>query len=477
MPTTRDTLDKSDSDSPAEDALAPAEGLVLDPLLGALVAGRYRVEALIGEGGIGRVYRAEHEQLGRKVALKLLHPEFTARADLVLRFEREARAASRLSHSGSVVVYDFGTWEGLLYIAMELINGRSLDELVQAEAPLTVTRIIDLATQLCDTLEAAHNLGLLHRDLKPENILVTLGPDGREITKVCDYGLAFIAGGGERASQRLTPEGALMGTPAFMSPEQIMNRAPDQRTDVYSLGCVLYEMSCGLLPFSGSTPMETITRQLYEEPEAPSRRTSQAISRELERVVMWTLNKDPARRPQDAAALRSALQAVLTPSSRRSERPSNVEVQPLFDRERRVEAMGISAAPEIATAEAASGALEVLVVAPQPIPFERSVVPTLRSQGCLVRTAHDFESSQGCEAIVVDVRQDAPTGVSLLAAALTRLPHLAVAALVVIGPDDDFASMTRTLELQRAEYVPESLLPSLPRKLRRALERVRRHKS
>ncbi len=476
-----------------------------DPLIGAVVAERYRIERRLGEGGIGRVYRAVHEQLRRPIALKLLHPELSGRKDMHLRFEREARAASRLNHPGSVTVYDFGSWNGMLYLAMELVEGRSLDDIILNDSPLPLARLVDLGAQICDALAAAHAIGLLHRDLKPENVLVARSPDGREHAKICDYGLAYLMGDESQNAPRLTREGTVAGTPTFMAPEQVLNRALDQRTDLYALGCVLYEMTCGKVPFDGSGPMEILTRQLYDEPDLPSRRALQPVSRELERVIMWTLQKQPAKRPQSASELKAALLAALDPGNVRSDRPSSEEVQALFDREARAGAAGIAAPPVRTTADFMPTTAEIVVVASADGPFDQSAVAVLRAQGSNVRSAPDFESAMGSpsglrpeamrspsglrpeamgspsglrpEAIVVDVRGDAQTGLRRLAEALARLPWLGRATIVVVGPDDDFAVMARALELQSAEYVPASLIATLPRKLHRALERARRNKT
>jgi len=462
-------------------AHARADGAAADEagetLLGTLVAERYRIQRRLGEGGIGRVYRALHEQLGRPVALKLLHPELSGRNDMHQRFEREARAASRLNHPGSVMVFDFGSWNGMLYLAMELVEGRSLDDIIRHDSPLPVSRITDLGAQICDALEAAHAIGLLHRDLKPENVLVTTGGDGREHVKICDYGLAYLIGDVGQHAPRLTREGTVAGTPTFMAPEQIMNRVLDQRTDLYALGCVLYEMACGKVPFDGSGPMEILTKQLYDEPEPPSRRALRPVPRELEQLILWTLQKVPEKRPQSAAELKAALLATRDPSSRRSERPSSEEVQVLFDREARAGAAGIAPPPARKTADYAPTPAEILVVAAAGTTFDLSAVAVLRAQGSTVRTALDFESSEKNEGIVVDVRDDPTAGLRLLADALVRLPWLTRATVVVVGPDDDFTVMARALELQSAEYVPASLLPTLPRKLHRALDRARRNKS
>ncbi len=443
-----------------------------DPFVGLRVAGRYRIERRLGEGGIGRVYRAIQEPLGRAVALKLLHPELSGRKEMHLRFEREARAASRLAHAGSVMVFDFGQWNHLLYLVMELVEGTSLDAVIRDESPLSVERVIDLGVQLCDALAAAHAQGLLHRDLKPENVLIARGVDGREVVKVCDYGLAYLIDESQN-TPRLTRDGTVAGTPEFMAPEQVMNRTLDERTDLYALGCVLYEMVSGHAPFEGESSMEILTKQLYDEPEPLGKRARRPIPKALERAVGWALEKVPARRPQRAADLKAALLRVLEAGPDRPERPSSDEVQVLFDRQARAEAAGIAAGPPRMSDEVATPAGEVVVVSANALPFDRSALAILRAQGVVAREAAGLGEGAGAAALVVDVRGEAERGLERLAEELGRRPEAAKTVLVV-GPDDDFQTMTRALELKIADFVPESLLASLPRKVARAIERARR---
>ena len=438
-------------------------------LVGALVAERYRVLAHLGSGGIGRVYTAIQEPLGRKVALKLLHPDLSVRFDMTQRFEREARAASRLAHPGSVMVFDFGSWNGLLYLAMELVDGPSLADVIEREFPLTCARVVELSVQLCDALEAAHAQGLLHRDLKPENILISKTPDGREQVKVCDYGLAFVIGEEGKSSPRLTREGTVAGTPTFMAPEQILNKPLDQRADLYALGCVIYEMLAGVPPFIGESSMEVLTKQLYDEPDPPSKRTRFPIPRDLEQVVLWPLQKVPNNRPQNAAELRAALLRAMDSPSRRSSRPSHGEV-PFLDREQRAELAGM-APKSRATTEGPITTHTVLVVEPAGTPFESSASMVLRAQGSLVRVTDTIDRPGAAEALVVDVRRDPMAGVNEVG---RHMEHYVGRAVLVVGTDEAFDAMTRALELKIAEYIPESQLGSLPRKLHRAIERARR---
>ncbi|MFO0748184.1 MAG: serine/threonine-protein kinase [Myxococcota bacterium] len=441
-----------------------------DELLGAVVAERFKIEALLGEGGIGRVYLATQLLLDRKAAVKVLHPHLSTRGDVMMRFEREARAASRLNHPGSVTVYDFGHWQGQLYIAMEYLEGRSLADVIRQEFPLNAERVIDITAQLCDVLEAAHRMHLLHRDLKPENILLVTSPvDGREAVKVVDFGLAFVVG--EQREARLTRDDAVSGTPCFMSPEQVLNRPLDARSDIYALGCVMYEMLTGAPPFDAPTSMEVLTMQLYDEAQLPSQRVKHAIPRELEQVVMWTLQKTPSNRPQHCGELRAALFRAMSPRSRPNQRPG-LDTNALLDREARATAAGI--APRTATPadDTIVGHSAVLLVEPEGTTFTDSVAAVLRAHGALVKVSSVLEGTGDVEAVVIDVTASGTAGVLALKTWLAG----ATVPVVVVGPDEDFDAMAKALELGVAEYVPTGQRASLPRKVRRAIERARRGK-
>jgi len=271
------------------------------------LAGRYRIEGLLGEGGMGLVYRAVQLGLDREVALKVIRPEHLQGANAVGRFEREARTASLLKHPGAVEIYDYGEDDGLAFLAMQLVEGRSLGDLIDAESPLDVETSQRIATHIADVLVAAEAIGLVHRDLKPDNVLLERTPEGEERVVVVDFGLAFIAH--RPGVDRMTREGVVTGTPDYMSPEQARGAALDSRTDVYALGCILFEMLTGNPPFEGDA-VTLLARHLFmPAPTVDERRDGPPVPRALSRLVERMLEKELDLRPR-AADVREALEAL-----------------------------------------------------------------------------------------------------------------------------------------------------------------------
>jgi predicted Ser/Thr protein kinase len=277
-----------------------------DPLLGLIVADRYRVLELIGRGGMGVVYRAEHSRIGKILALKLLTGELTRHSDQVGRFKREALMASRLSHPNTVQVFDFGDADGLAYLAMEYVRGENLGALVDRLGPLGADRTARIVVQICSSLAEAHEKGIVHRDLKPENIMVVKSGTGDDVAKVLDFGLAKLRESSELSE--VTLSGAIVGTPYYMAPEQIRGEAVGPAADVYALGALMYSCLTGTVVFDAQTPMGVLTRHLVEEPEPPSARApAQGLSKNFDRIVLSALAKDPARRFESVTALQQAL--------------------------------------------------------------------------------------------------------------------------------------------------------------------------
>jgi len=287
---------------------------VSDPYLDQEVAGQFRIVEKIGKGGMGSVYKAEQPDMNRYVAIKVLHSRYLSRTDLVSRFRREARAMSQLSHPNTARVYLYGQLDdGACYFVMEHLVGRNLAQLVRAEGAMDPLRAIRIMIQVCGALEEAHQVGIVHRDLKPENIFVTSQGGIQDFPKVLDFGLAKV---GERQmsphSMVLTQQGMVFGTPEFMSPEQARGKTLDARSDIYSLGIILYELLTGKLPFEAKQPIEYIQLHVTATPmPLDERRPGTTFPAGLEEIVMKALAKQPEERYATAAEFGGALEAVL----------------------------------------------------------------------------------------------------------------------------------------------------------------------
>lgn len=282
----------------------------IDPLLRRVFEGKYRLDELLGGGGMGSVYRATHLLIDRPVAIKVLSQRFVGDSTAKQRFRREARAAGRMHHPNAVSVTDFGaTADGYLYIVMELLEGRTLRDLLAREAPLDVARVVSIMLQTCAAVSAAHDVGLIHRDLKPANIFIEQRSNSPATVKVLDFGVAKFAVE-EQADddyQTLTQVGAIIGTPRYMSPEQCSGSGGvTPASDVYSLGIVLYEMLSGVVPFSADTPLALALRHVSEQPR-PLREIVPDVPEELEAIAHKALAKRPGDRFADANELRRAI--------------------------------------------------------------------------------------------------------------------------------------------------------------------------
>src|SRR5258706_8641127 len=283
-----------------------------DPFIGReILDGQFKIVQKIGTGGMGSVYRAEQPAMNRQVAIKILHPKLAGRKDLTSRFRREARAMSQLSHPNTVKVFMYGELEedGSLYIVMEMLEGRNLNQTVRAEGPMPVERALPILIQVCGALQEAHDLGIVHRDLKPENIFLSRQGGINDYPKVLDFGLAKVT---ERQMQPgsviLTQEGMVFGTPEFMSPEQAQGKTLDARSDIYSLAVILYEVLTGKLPFSARTPMEYIQKHVTDPIIALSDRVPERkFAKGLDDVLAKALQKQPDNRYQTAGEFGEAL--------------------------------------------------------------------------------------------------------------------------------------------------------------------------
>jgi tRNA A-37 threonylcarbamoyl transferase component Bud32 len=285
--------------------LTPGNALVPPPLVGKDV-GPYRLLEVLGEGGMGTVYAAEHRLVERKVALKVLSPQIAQVEGAVDRFLLEARSASRIDHENVIEVYDLARSEdGYVYMAMELLRGADLAAVLRKVGSLPWARARGIALQIAGALAAAHDKAIVHRDLKPENIFLISKGGRADFVKILDFGIAKVL---SADAPKITRADGLFGTPQFMAPEQIECKAVDGRTDVYAFGCVLYQMVTGELPFDASTVMNILGKQLSHPPVPPAlRRPDLQIPDAVNAVIMTALEKDPARRWQDMRSLLDAL--------------------------------------------------------------------------------------------------------------------------------------------------------------------------
>src|SRR5438105_10231957 len=289
---------------------------VTDTLIGTVFDGRYKILRKLGTGGMADVYLAEDQELGRRVAIKILNDRHAADDSFVERFRREAKNAAGLSHPNIVSIYDRGEAEGTYYIAMEFLDGRSLKELIVSRGSAPIRTTIEYARQILAAVGFAHRHGIVHRDIKPHNVLV--GPEGR--LKVTDFGIA------RSGASQMTEVGSIIGTAQYLSPEQARGSPVDQTSDLYSVGVVLYELLTGQVPFTGDTPLQVAMKHLSEVPVPPSELRSE-LPENLDLVVLRALAKAPEARYQTAEEMDDDLARVargLSPSAETETAATNV---------------------------------------------------------------------------------------------------------------------------------------------------------
>jgi len=297
--------------------LCPADGTVLeksgDELVGQMLTDRYRIDERISEGGMGTVYRATHVLMDKRVAIKVLHPSLAADDKIVARFSREARAASRISHPHALNVTDFGESEaGVVFLVMEYLDGRTLKEVIQAEGPMPLSRVVEIIRQVTGALDAAHKEGVVHRDLKSDNIMLMEGPNGSDWAKVLDFGIAKIKENTGKTDPGLTAPNLIIGTPQYMSPEQCSQASEiDSRSDIYSLGVIIYEMLTGHVPFVGDSPTAIMMKHLQELPPSVLEERDD-LPPQVSMVITSALAKRPEDRFQTAGELSDALAATVS---------------------------------------------------------------------------------------------------------------------------------------------------------------------
>jgi serine/threonine-protein kinase len=284
-----------------------SEPKIADPRLGAVIDGRYRLDERLAAGGMGVVYKGERIGIGKAVAIKFLHETFAVLPDLVRRFEREAVAMSKLSHPNIVSVIDHGVAGGAPYLVMEFQFGRSLGDILTG-GPLPPRRAVSITRQILSGMRHAHDLGVVHRDLKPDNIMLLSGVEA-DFVKILDFGLAKVVRGDGEDSTQLTNAGFALGTPGYMSPEQAQGSKLDHRSDIYSVGVMLFEMVVGHKPFRAESPIVLLRMQMDDAPPRPrSAAPLSGMSTELEKVILKSLEKPPSKRYQNAGEFANALE-------------------------------------------------------------------------------------------------------------------------------------------------------------------------
>lgn len=279
----------------------------VDPLIGTVLDGRYLVESVLGEGGMGLVYKARHTVLGKPLAIKVLRSDVSKDAEIIERFRQEAQSATSIGNEHIIDISDFGTLpDGSTYFVMEFLGGQSLTQAVE-RGPFPANRTIHVAKQLCRALGAAHERGIVHRDMKPDNIyLIARGGDD-DFVKVLDFGIAKVGG----ATSKLTKVGQVFGTPHYMSPEQCSGANVDQRTDIYAIGVIVYEMACGRVPFDADNLMGILTKHLYEQPIRPHELPPPIdVPAGLEAIIMKCLAKSADARYQSMSEMLADLERL-----------------------------------------------------------------------------------------------------------------------------------------------------------------------
>lgn len=277
--------------------------------LGKTIGGRYQIVSFIGEGGMSFVYLVKHRSLETVLALKMMQPHHHQDADMIQRFKQEAKAVATLSHPNLVTIHDYGvTEEGFLFFVMDYVQGTNLSQFLKMHISLSLPQSLPIFIQMCRALEHAHSKGLVHRDLKPSNILID--QSGEDFVKIVDFGIAKLLTENSDVDEKITKSGEIFGSPMYMSPEHCMGRELDARSDVYSMGCVMYEALTGQPPFVGVTAYEIFFKQMNTTPNALLLNEDSLVSAEIEQIVMSCLSRDPVNRYQSMTLLRCALEDI-----------------------------------------------------------------------------------------------------------------------------------------------------------------------
>ncbi|HWU36692.1 MAG TPA: serine/threonine-protein kinase, partial [Candidatus Acidoferrum sp.] len=300
----------SSSDATSLVFVSPFAGYAMALEPGDELGPRYRIESMLGRGGMGAVYKAYDKELNRVVALKLVRPELTGDASSMQRFKRELLLASRISHKNILRIHDLGDVEGVKFISMAYVEGEDLHHTLERQGRLPLTRALNITRQLCAALDAAHTEGVVHRDLKPQNVLI----DGADNAYISDFGLAKSL---EESAAMMTRTGEVLGTPRYMSPEQVEGKPADHRSDIYSLGLILYEMITGDLPFKGDSTFQVMYQRVTQNPKSP-KELNPELPDYLVRIVLRCLERGPEARYQQAGDVLRDLESQVAPTPSRS---------------------------------------------------------------------------------------------------------------------------------------------------------------
>ncbi len=298
-------------------------------LIGTIIAGSYHIQRKLGEGGMGAVYLGEHVKMGRKSAIKVMTQAMARDPEAIARFNREAANAARIAHPNVCGIYDFGeTEDGLIFLVMEFIEGESLSAVLQRVHMVPLPRALAILKQTADALQAAHDLGIVHRDLKPDNIMLARDRDGGDVVKVVDFGIAKAMTGEQQ--QQVTKTGLVVGTPEYMSPEQLSGDVVDGRSDIYSLALVFYRLLTGTLPFQAESAQEMLIRRLTDEPLPLNRAaTGRRYPDDMQRVMDRALARMPADRFETAVDLARAAERAARSMMAATEEISGADTQPV----------------------------------------------------------------------------------------------------------------------------------------------------
>jgi eukaryotic-like serine/threonine-protein kinase len=420
------------------------------------------VFGFVGSGGVGTVHSARDLQTGERVALKLLHPHLMSSLSIRERFRREARSAARLSHPNTVRVLDSGDWDGRMFLIMEYLEGGSLSRRLAQRFPLDPEEIVTIVAQTCDALAAAHDAGIYHRDLKPGNVMLVRAEDGGLCVKLVDFGMVKMTKL-EAGDLELTPDGIAVGTPSYMSPEQCRSAVIDGRSDLYSLGIMLYKMLSNQLPFSGETHADVMLQHLFTKPTPPRVAVPDVdIPWALEDLALRAMAKKPQDRPADARAFRAELERSAQRMRSGRTRPGTEEPS-VLSREARSAGAGIPDTWSLHSADvprqAGAGETFILVVEP-PRDVAEALSTVLLNAEHAVETIEELGpggaviGGRVAALVVIELGADPLASLQVLAGKLDQgAGTLMGTPVIVVGPEEPFEALSLSLELGLADYV------------------------